>query len=74
LTQDGAQKLIANTLKAKETAKEWRAVASVLADALSALDFSDVAIDAEPYRSAVAISEYIKNGDLQQVLDIIKRG
>jgi hypothetical protein len=74
LTQDGAQRLIANTLKAKESAKEWRAVASILADALATLDFADVGIEVEPYRSAVIISEHIKNGELQKVLDIIKSG
>lgn len=74
MTQDGAQRLIANTLKAKEAAKEWEAVASVLADALAALDFSDIGIDIEPYRSAVAISAHIKSGELQEVLDIIKNG
>ncbi len=74
MTQDGAQRLIANTLKAKEAAKEWQAVASVLAEALAALDFSDINIDVEPYRSAITISEHIKSGELQEVLNIIKNG
>lgn len=74
MTQDGAQRLIANTLKAKESAKEWQAVAAVLAESLAALDFADIEIDVEPYRSAVTISEHIKNGELQKVLNIIKSG
>jgi hypothetical protein len=41
---------------------------------LATLDFADVGIEVEPYRSAVIISEHIKNGELQKVLDIIKSG
>ena len=72
MTQAGAQKLIENTLKAKDDARNWRDIALVLADALAALDFEDIESDLEPYKSALKIAECIRDNDAGCVLDIIK--
>ena len=74
MTQDGAQKLIENTLVAKTAARDWRSVAIVLADALAALDVNDIEVDIEPYRSAVQIADFLKEDKLLEVLKIIKSG
>jgi hypothetical protein len=74
LTQSGAQRLIENTLKAKSVAKDWKVIAVVLADALAALDMRDIDVDVEPYKSAVQISELLRENKVLEVLKIIKCG
>ena len=74
MTRSGAQRLIENTLKAKDAAQDWREVALILADALAALDFNDIEIDVEPYQSAVEISELLRKDNLKRALKIIKKG
>ena len=72
MTQDGASKLIQNTLAAKEDVKKWQQVAVVLADALAALDIRDIESDLEPYYSASSIADKVKAGNLDKVLSILK--
>jgi len=74
LTQSGKHKLIQNALTAKKVSTSWRRVASVLADALAALDFQDIESDVEPYFSAVSLAEKIKADKLDEVLLIIGDG
>ena len=74
MTQVGAQKLIENTLVAKNAARDWKSVAIVLAEALAALDVNDIEVDIEPYRSAVQIADLLKEDKLLEVLKIIKSG
>lgn len=72
MTQDGASKLIQNTLAAKSDVKKWQQVAVVLADALAALDIRDIESDLEPYYSASSIADKVKAGNLDEVLSILK--
>ena len=74
MTQAGASKLVENTLAAKDCAKKWQNIAIILSDALAALDFRDIESDLEPYYSAAKIAEYIKEGNLDKVLSILKIG
>lgn len=74
MTQDGASKLIENTLAAKASVKKWQEVAVVLADALAALDIGDIESDVEPYYSAVRIADKVRDGKLDEVMSILKLG
>ena len=72
MTQDGASKLIQNTLEAKQAVKKWQEIAVVLADALATLDISDIESDLEPYYSATNIAEKVRAGKLDEVMVILK--
>jgi hypothetical protein len=74
LTQDGASKLIQNTMAAKSSVRKWQQVAIVLAEALDALDIRDIESDLEPYYSASIILEKIKEGNIEEVISILKLG
>ena len=71
MTQDGASKLIQNTLAAKADVKKWQQVAVVLADALSALDIRDIESDLEPYYWASSIADKVRAGKLDEVMGIL---
>ncbi len=72
MTQDGASKLIQNTLEAKQSVKKWQQIAVVLADALAALDIRDIESDLEPYYSATIIAEKVREGKLDEIISILK--
>jgi len=74
LTQAGTNKLVENTLAAKDCVRKWQSVAVILSDALAALDFRDIESNLEPYYSAEKIAERIKEGNLDEVLSILKIG
>ena len=73
MTQDGTNKLVTNTLKAKEESVRWRCIAEVLAEALAALDFHDVD-DVLPYSQAAEIEKCVKENDLKKLCQILNIG
>ena len=73
MTQDGTNKLVKNTLKAKEEAAQWRGVSLILAQAIAALDFNDVD-DVVPYSVAEDIEKYVKENDLKKLCQILNIG
>ena len=73
MTQAGTNKLVKNTLKAKEEAAQWREVSLILAQAISALDFHDVD-DVVPYSVAEEIEKHVKENNLKKLCQILNIG
>lgn len=71
MTQDGTKRLIENVLRAKEGAEQWRSVALVLAEALSALDFHDVD-DVVPFSVASEVEAAVRSGDIDNLYVLLK--